>query len=117
MAGFYSNENFPLGVVQELRKLGHDVRTSLEAGKANQSIPDHDVLKFAAVEKRVLLTLNRKDFIKLDRDTRGQHAGIVVCTQDLDHPGQARRIHDQVAGAGEMTGRLIRVNRPGAGAG
>jgi uncharacterized protein with PIN domain len=112
MARFYSNENFPLGVVQELRKLGHDVLTSHEAGKANQSIPDDEVLKFATGEKRVLLTLNRRDFIKLDRDTRGRHAGIVVCTQDTDHPGQARRIHDQVAGAGEMAGRLLRVNRP-----
>ncbi len=112
MARFYSNENFPLGVVLELRKLGHDVTTSLEAGKANQSIPDEDVLAFATSEGRVLITLNRRDFIVLDRGSRGRHAGIVVCTQDADYAGQAKRIHDQVSGVGRMAGKLIRVNRP-----
>ena len=36
MAEFYSNENFPKRVVEELRRLGHDVLTSYEAGRANQ---------------------------------------------------------------------------------
>jgi hypothetical protein len=35
MARFYSDENFPLPVVEELRKLGHDVLTIHEAGQAN----------------------------------------------------------------------------------
>jgi hypothetical protein len=112
MAAFYSNENFPIGVVEALRQLGHDVRTSLEAGNANQSIPDDEVLRFAVTGKRVLLTLNRRDFIQLDRATGGRHAGIVVCTQDADHAGQAKRIHDQVLAVETMAGRLIRVNRP-----
>ena len=38
MAQLYANENFPLPVVEGLRRLGHDVLTSLEAGKAGQSI-------------------------------------------------------------------------------
>ncbi len=33
MALLYSNENFPIPVVQELRKLGHDVVTIQETGK------------------------------------------------------------------------------------
>lgn len=32
MARFYSNENFPLPVVERLRALGHDVLTTYEAG-------------------------------------------------------------------------------------
>lgn len=48
MASFYTNENFPIRVVQHLREMGHDVLTSHEAGKANQRIPDHEVLAYAA---------------------------------------------------------------------
>ncbi|MBI4025373.1 MAG: DUF5615 family PIN-like protein [Verrucomicrobia bacterium] len=65
MARFYSNENFPLPVVKELRRLGHDVLTSLDAGNANQRIADAEVLQFASQEGRILLTLNRKHFVPL----------------------------------------------------
>jgi hypothetical protein len=34
MASLYTNENVPLEVVAELRRLGHDVLTSYEAGNA-----------------------------------------------------------------------------------
>jgi hypothetical protein len=44
---FYSNENFPLPVVEELRKLGHDVLTIQETGKADEACPDKEVLRFA----------------------------------------------------------------------
>ena len=47
MALLYSNENFPRPVVEELRRLGHDVLTVLEAGKAEQAIEDDEVLAFA----------------------------------------------------------------------
>ncbi len=43
MARLYSNENFPLPVVEELRRLGHDVLTIQETGKANQEYPDEAV--------------------------------------------------------------------------
>ncbi len=47
MASFYTNENFPVKVVQYLREMGYDVLTSHEAGNANQRIPDEDVLACA----------------------------------------------------------------------
>jgi len=34
MARLYSNENFPMPVVAELRNFGHDVLTIQETGKA-----------------------------------------------------------------------------------
>jgi len=110
MARFYSNENFPQTAVEELRKLSHDILTSLEAGKANQRIPDEDVLAFATREKRILLTLNRKHFIKL-HGSDDKHSGIIVCTQDNDFVGLAQRIHAAV-GSESMSGVLLRVNRP-----
>ena len=110
MLRLYSNENFPLPVVEELRRLGCDVTTVLETGRAGQAWPDDEVLRYASGENRALLTLNRKDFFRLHRAQPG-HSGIVACTVDIDFPGQARRIHTALIAAGEMRGQLIRVNR------
>ena len=112
MARFYTNENIPLQVVAELRLLGHDVLTSLDAGRANASVPDSEVLAFAAAESRILLSHNRRHFLKLHRERTADHAGIILCTFDLDFSRQARRIHEIVATAPETSNQLIRVNRP-----
>jgi Domain of unknown function (DUF5615) len=111
MAQFYSNENFPLPAVEELRNLDHDVVTSLEAGNANRSAPDDEGLGFAASQQRILLTLNRKHFIRIHNQGSLRHCGIVVCTFDRDFAGQARRIHQLVIAAGNSGGWLLRVNR------
>ncbi len=65
MALLYTNENIAQQLVIYLRLLGHDVLTSLDAGRANQRIPDEDVLAFAASQCRALVTYNRRDFLKL----------------------------------------------------
>lgn len=111
MALLYSNENFPRPVVEELRRLGHDVLTVLEAGKAEQAISDSEVLAFAVSLGRAVLTLNRKHFIQLHRQ-QPAHAGIVVCTYDPDFIGQATRIHGTLQSQPQLAGQLIRVNRP-----
>jgi len=59
MARLYSNENFPLPVVEELRRLGHAVLTTHEAGEAGKAVPDEQVLALAIAESRALVTLNR----------------------------------------------------------
>lgn len=111
MARLYSNENFPLPAVEELRRLGHDVLTVMEAGKAEQAIEDDEVLAFAANLERAVLTLNRKHCIRLHRE-KPEHAGIIVCTYDADFIGQARRIHQALEEKSEVKGQLLRVNRP-----
>jgi hypothetical protein len=90
------NENFPFQVAQALRGLGHDVLTSLEAGNANQSIPDEQVLEFATQNRRALLTINKRDFIQLHKVNQS-HASIIVCSQDADTGGQAKRIHQEIS--------------------
>jgi hypothetical protein len=115
MARLYANENFPLLVVAELRRLGHDVLTVRDAGRAGQSMPDTEVLGFAIEEGRAVPTLNRMHFIRLHAE-RPNHAGIVVCTVDADFLGQAQRIHDALTAQSDLTGRLIRVNRPSTSA-
>lgn len=111
MASFYANENFPLPTVEELRRLGHDVLTVLETGKAGKRTPDQEVLDFAISAQRVVLTHNRKHFIRLHRE-RASHAGIVICTFDPDFVRQAGRIHDSVTGIENLAGQLFRVTRP-----
>lgn len=111
MARLYANENFPFLVVAELRRLGHDVTTVRETGKANRSTPDHEILEFAVSHGRAMLTLNRKHFIALHALRTG-HAGIVVCTVDADFTSQAQRIHEALIAHSDLAGLLIRVNRP-----
>jgi len=111
MARFYSNENFPLPVVEELRKLGHDVLTTEDAGKSDRAIPDEAILSFSTSENRTVLTFNRKHFIRLHK-TGIEHAGIIVCTFDIDFKGLALRIDDAVKTEENLCGQLFRINRP-----
>ncbi len=111
MARFYADENFPLPVVEELRRLGQDVLTMYEDGKANQALSDEEVLALAHTMNRVVLTMNRKHFIRLHRQGEN-HSGIIVCTFDADFIGQAVRIHEAVEALPEIAGQLVRVNRP-----
>ena len=110
MARLYANENFPLPVVEALRAAGHDVITVSETGKSGQAWPDADVLEFAAQDDRALLTLNRRHFIRLHRQTT-DHAGIIACTFDPDFSGQARRIDAVIRSMGDLRSQLLRVNR------
>ena len=112
MARFYANENFPSEAIGHLRRLGHDVLTTNEAGKSNQAIPDEEVLSFATAEKRAVLTFNRKDFFRLHHQNP-QHGGIVACTEDVDFEALANRIHETVLMQGDtLDALLIRINRP-----
>jgi hypothetical protein len=111
VASLFADENFPLQVVEGLRRLGHDVLTSQESGQSGKATPDTEILAFATSLGRAVLTLNRRDFIRLHFQ-RAEHAGIIVCSQDPDTEGQARRIHDGIARDSSLAGRLIRVDRP-----
>jgi Domain of unknown function (DUF5615) len=108
--GLYADENFPLPVVEELRRLGFDVLTMYEDGKANQSLTDEVVLSIANDNDRAFLTLNRRHFIQLHFQ-RANHKGIIVCTFDPDFAGQARRIADSLEEDVDLTGQLIRIYR------
>ena len=112
MARLYADEDFPLPVVEELRRLGHDVRTVQEAGRAGQSIDDAAVLADATAERRAVLTHNHPDFSRLHR--RGQpHAGIISCTQDpCDPAGLAQRVHAAIGQRSDLTKQFIRIVRP-----
>jgi hypothetical protein len=112
VAQLYANENFPKPVVMALRRLGHDVLTIQETGFTERAASDDAVLAFARGEKRALLSLNRRHFIRLHRITP-DHSGIIVTSLDLDSTAWAERL-DQVIRQNEpLAGKLLRVNRPG----
>jgi Domain of unknown function (DUF5615) len=111
MASLYADEGFPKIVTELLRQLDHDVLTTQEAGKANQQVPDEQVLAFATSQSRAVLTVNRDDFIRLHR-TNANHAGIIVCSEDFDRQRLATRIHEAIMIEASLGGKLIRINRP-----
>ena len=113
MANLYSNENFPLRVVEALRHLGHDVLTVQETGHANRGTSDEAVLGFARERNRVVLTLNRRHFKRLHGE-QPDHPGIIVCSFDSDFDALAQRIHTAISAAPDLRGTLLRVNRPPA---
>jgi hypothetical protein len=76
VALLYSNENFPFPVVEELRQFGHDVVTLGDQEKAGEAHSDVTVLAWATSMGRAVLTLNRRDFIRLHM-SQPQHAGIL----------------------------------------
>ena len=113
MAALYSNENFPLGIVEQLRQLGHDVLTAQEAGNAGRGVPDDEVLRFSTAQQRAVITHNRRHFFRLDRETGGQHGGIIACTYDPDEARQASLIDQALNNSGgELAGKVLRVYRP-----
>ncbi len=101
MARFYSNENFPIQTVRELRRPSHNVLTSHEAANANRAVPDKEVLQFTASQRRILLTQNRRHSLRLHQRNLVAHAGIVICTFDPDFIRLAAQIDDQVAAQGQ----------------
>ncbi len=111
MARLYANENFPPPVVEALRQLGHDVLTIREAGRAGQAMTDVEVLEEASSDRRAVLTLNRKHFVRLHHEQQ-QHEGIVACKFDADFERQAQQIHQNLEAQPTLTGQLLRVNRP-----
>jgi hypothetical protein len=100
MAALYSNENYPLGIVEQLRALGHDIVSAQEAGNAGRAVSDEEVLNFATAQGRAVITHNRRHFFRLDHQSAGQHAGIIACTYDPDAKRQATLIDNAIRQAG-----------------
>jgi predicted nuclease of predicted toxin-antitoxin system len=111
MPQLYGDENFPRPVVDELRRLGHDVVNIQDTGKSQQGVSDEAIMAFAIAEERAVLTINRKHFIRLHH-LQPEHAGIIVCTFDPNFVGQAIRIHEEIKFKASLFDQLIRVNRP-----
>ncbi len=109
MTRLYADEQFPKATSEQLRVLDHDVLTVQEAGNAGDSDPE--VLAFAVAADRAVITQNRRDFIRLHRQS-SEHAGIIVCSVDQDSEALANRINAAIFVEKPLAGKLIRVVRP-----
>jgi predicted nuclease of predicted toxin-antitoxin system len=106
---FYSNENFPIAMVNLLRAEGYNVLTSYETGQTNQGISDDVVLQYATKMGRILITENRQDFIDLHRIV-SNHAGIIIFKSDRDYAGKVKAIIDFLnEDSRTLENRLLRV--------
>ena len=104
----YADEDFAFPVVEELRRLGHDVLTAQADGR--RSSPDPDILARAHALGRAVLTFNRRDFERLHRQG-ADHSGMLSATHDNDFTALAGRIDAKLTGV--TLGRwCLRVNRP-----
>ena len=110
IARLYANENFPLPVVIALRELGHDVLTTRDAGKANDAIPNEEVLRFAVENGRAVNTGNPQDFMRLHCQS-SDHEGILACTDNPDFPTLAAKVHARLLAVESLKGQLLRINR------
>jgi hypothetical protein len=111
MLRFYSNENFPLAMVKALEKYGYDVLTSYQAGQANKGIPDDKVLFYGTEQHRIVITLNRDDFIALHKQGLN-HQGILICKDDRDYQGQVDFLHQYLSqDVKGLKNRLIRIQK------
>jgi hypothetical protein len=104
----YADENFPLPVVEELRRLGHHVLSVQEDGR--QATPDPDILARAHALVRVVLTHNRRHFERLHRQG-ADHSGILSATRDDNSSALATRIDAALAGRSPSRW-CVRVNHP-----
>src|SRR5438876_608533 len=111
MAVLYADECFPGPVVHHLRALGHDVLTAHEDGRANQMIPDPDVLTRATALGRAVLTNDRDDYHRLHA-ADPNHAGIITRTRDSDFSAVAYRVHAAISTLATLAGQLIKIIRP-----
>jgi len=114
VADLYADENVSARVIDRLRGEGHDILTALEDGRANQGLPDEDVLARATELERCVLTGNRNHFHWLHA-TNPNHSGILTFSDDIDKDALAVRIHTAIEDAVELKGKLIRVIRPSTG--
>src|SRR6266851_7459478 len=104
----YADEDFSFPVVEELRRVGHDVLTAQEDGRT--ATPDPDILARAHTLGRAVLTYNRRHFERLHHQGAA-HSGILSATHDSDFPRLAARIHVRLVGLSPGRWRPC-VNRP-----
>ena len=81
---FLLDEDLPLKAAVVARGLGLDVRTVQDYNRL--SVPDEDQLRFAAGERRVMVTRNRDDFLRLTAEfySGGEpHGGVLILTARL----------------------------------
>lgn len=93
---FLLDEDVNPEVASAARALGMDVVSVHELGRRGVDFPDIAQLRFAALQRRVMVTRNRDDFIRLTRaffEAGEPHCGVLIVPHSLpnQHPGRIAR--------------------------
>jgi predicted nuclease of predicted toxin-antitoxin system len=78
----YLDENVPEAIGAAMRLRGYDVTTVRDAER--KGVSDLDQLRYASLQKRVLITFNVADFVKLHEEflsSGHKHSGILLSKQ------------------------------------
>ena len=81
---FYLDEDLPPRAAEIARALGLDAVCVHE--RAQQGLPDDELLRLAAEDGRCLVTRNRNDFIRLTLEffeNQRPHAGVLIVASSL----------------------------------
>ncbi|NUO84320.1 DUF5615 family PIN-like protein [candidate division KSB1 bacterium] len=106
------NENLSDEIAQRLRMNSVDTVSSHETGMDTQD--DEAQMQFAVSQGRALVSINKKDFIRINAIYKAkgwEHAGIILST-DIDHSTIYRRLL-KLAGdlqAEDLENRVIRLH-------
>ena len=112
MPQLLADECFAFGVVTLLREAGIDVVTVRDLGRADRQLPDDEVLRIAHQTGRVVLTFNRREFIRLHHDG-ASHVGIIVCKRPKDsNAALADRIRTVLSDWDASHRLLVRIDNP-----
>ncbi|MGB5817510.1 MAG: DUF5615 family PIN-like protein [Thermoanaerobaculia bacterium] len=99
---FLLDENLSPTVAEVARGLGLDVVSVHDIGR--RGLADHEQLEFAATERRVLVTRNRDDFIRLTvafYQVGQPHCGVLIVPFSIPNHRPERIAH----ALGEWAGR------------
>ena len=104
------DEDFNHKVLKILTEVPYDVTSIKELGLDRKWFSDEDVLKTAIELNRVILTHNKRDFIKLHRKAEW-HPGIITCYQTADFETLAGKIISLIEGVDSFENSLFRINK------
>lgn len=106
MAGFLLDEDVNPSAAEIARRLGLGVKSVHEVGR--RGLGDAEQLTFAAEERRILVTRNRDDFIRLTiaRFQTGEpHCGVLIVPHSIPnkHPDRIAHSLKKWSDAGSVT--------------
>lgn len=106
-----ADENFPRLVVQELRSRGHDV---VWISEERPGISDSDVLIFATIDKRLLITFDKEDFGELIfRDKWKAPFGIILFRLSQNTPERTQTIITELESRADWAGHFSTIDGNG----
>ena len=106
----FADENFPFPTVIHLREKGYNILTLQDIRQDGIGLSDEKILQIARHHQRAILTINRKDFIRLHKDN-SSHYGIIVCKLDIDFSRLAKNIDMEIKDMSSLVGVLVKINR------